>query len=255
MIASVIFALLVVLVGYASVSQALEKRRKERQRLLGALKHRQRTFKVMLSSFPPGFLTKDLSLIAHRALLDTCERLSQLEPKEPSHMESFTHYAGAMEALKHQTTPQKGRLERPEQVGEVKQQLHDLYRFIARQAERGKIGRTHAQTYTDQIKRLAVQASVDAYTGRARQAQTAGKPHLAVHFYALARKQLTQNGGNQVYAKQIAQLSKMINKLQEQLALETDAPGQETGPAPEEQKKWEQFDQEEEGWKKKQIYD
>ena len=245
MIASIIFALLVVLVGYAFISQTLEKRRQRRQRLLTALKHRQRNFKFMLSSFPPGFLTKDLSLVVYRALLDACEHLSHLEPKEPAEME----------ALKHQTAPKKGRLERPEQAGEIKQQLQDLYRFIVQQTERGNIGRTQAQTYTDQIKRLAVQASVDAHTVNARQAQAAGKPRLAVHFYTLARKELTKDGGNQIYAKQIAQLSKMINKLQEQVALEPDAPEQKTGPAPEEQKEWEQFDQEEEGWKKKQIYD
>jgi len=255
MIASIIFALLVVLVGYAFISQTLEKRRQRRQRLLTALKHRQRNFKFMLSNFPPGFLTKDLSLIAYRALLDACEHLSHLEPKEPSHMEDFTHYSSEMEALKHQANPKRGRVERPEQVGEIKQQLHDLYRFIVQQAERGNIGHTQAQTYTDQIKRLAVQASVDAYTVSARQAQAAGKPRLAVHFYTLARKQLTKDGGNQIYAKQIAQLSKVINKLQQQLALETDIPGQKAGLAPEEQKEWEQFDQEEEGWKKKQIYD
>lgn len=255
LIVSVIFALLVILVGYAFVYQTLEKRRKRRQRLLTALKHRQRNFKFMASGFPPGFLTKDLTLIIYRALLDACEQLSRLEPKDPSYNEDYSYFSSELESIKQQPQSERARLENPQQMGEIKQLLQDLYRFIAHQTERGNLTQTQGQAYKEQIKRLALQASVDAHAVNARQAQAAGKPRLAVHHYNLARKLLLKEDGGQGYQKQVAQLTEVVTKLEQQLE---QHPGteQEPGAAPEEQKEWEQFSEETSGgWKKKQLYD
>ncbi|ROQ20632.1 hypothetical protein EDC38_1245 [Marinimicrobium koreense] len=255
-IASIIFALLIVLVGYAFIAQTLEKRKKRRQRLLTALKHRQRNFKYMVSGFPEGLLTKDLTLIIYRALLDACEQLSRLEPREPGHMEDFTFYSGELEALKHRTPSERPRTASAEQAVEIKRLLQELYRFIAHQTERGNIGQAHGQTYKDQIKRLALLVSVDAHAVSARQAQAAGKPRLAIHYYNLARKMLTQEKGGQGFQKQLAQINGIIKKLESQLEQQSDAGASPTteGPAPEEKKEWEEFEQESH-WKKKQLYD
>lgn len=255
-IVSIIFVLLILLVGYAFVYQTLEKRRKRRQRLLTALKHRERTFKYMVSGFPDGFLTKDLTLIVYRALLDACEQLSRLEPKDPSHMDDFTYYSNELENIKHREHPQRGRLENPQQVGELKRLLQDLYKFIALQAERGNLGQSQGQAYKEQIKRLAVQMSVDAHAINARQAQAAGKLRLALHYYTLARKQLLRENGGQGYQKQLGQISAIINNLEEQLAQQPEAAQGPSGPIPEEEKEWEHFEEEAGGgWKKKQLYD
>lgn len=256
LIASIIFALLILLVGYAFVYQALEKRRQRRQRLLTALKHRQRNFKFMLSGFPDGFLTKDLTLIIYRALLDACEQLSRLEPKEPTHMQDFTQYSAELEEIKHRPQAERTRLDKPEQAAEIRRLLQELYRFIAVQAERGNLGQAQSQTYQEQIKRLALQVSVDANAIQARQAQAAGKPRLAIHFYNLARKQITQEKGGQGYQKQLAQINGIIKKLEAQLAQQEPdgTAGPSEGAAPEEEKEWKEFEQETD-WKKKQLYD
>lgn len=255
LIVSVIFALLVVLVGYAFVYQTLEKRRKRRQRLLTALKHRQRNFKFMASGFPPGFLTKDLTLIIYRALLDACEQLSRLEPKDPSYAEDYSYFSSELESIKQQSHSERSRLENPQQIGEIKQLLQELYRFIAHQTERNNLTQTQGQAYKDQIKRLALQASVDTHAASARQAQAAGKPRLAVHHYNLARKLLQRENGGQGYQKQLSQISEIVAKLEQQLAQDPSAE-QEPGALPEEQKEWDQFSEETSGgWKKKQLYD
>ncbi len=98
--------------------------------------------------------------------------------------------------------------------------------------------------------------SVDANAIQARQAQAAGKPRLAIHFYNLARKQITQEKGGQGYQKQLAQINGIIKKLEAQLAQQEASGAADTseGPAPEEQKEWKEFEQETD-WKKKQLYD
>jgi len=253
-IAIIIVALLVLLVGYTFVSQSLEKRRKRRNRLLLALKHRKRNFKFMVTGFPRGFLTKELTLIVYRALLDACEHLSRLEPKDASHMEDFTAFSAELEQIKQQEQAQRARIENPEQVGEIKQLLEELYRFIAHQGERGNLSEAQSQVYQDQIKRLALQASVDAYAANARLAQGAGKPRLALHYYSLAKKLLLGENGGQGYQKQLSQLQEIIGKLKSQVDQQPETP-QQAGPAPEEKKEWEEFSKKEEGWKKKQLYD
>ncbi|WP_347332712.1 hypothetical protein [Marinimicrobium locisalis] len=256
LIASIIFALLVLLVGYAFVYQALEKRRQRRQRLLTALKHRERNFKFMLSGFPDGFLTKDLTLIIYRALLDACEQLSRLEPKDPTHMQDFTQYSAELEEVKHRSQAERARLDQPEQAGEIRRLLQELYRFIAQQADRGNLGQAQGQTYREQIRRLALQVSVDANAIQARQAQAAGKPRLAIHYYNLARKMITQEKGGQGYQKQLAQINGIIKKLEAQMTQQeaTSPDAASAGPAPEEKKEWKEFEQQTD-WKKKQLYD
>lgn len=254
-----IVALLTILVGYAYIHQKLEKRRKQRQRLIAALKLRQRGFKEMLASFPAGFLTKDLTLVLYRALIDASEQLSRLEPRQASHLEEFNLYSKELEALKQKELSRGGRLDKPEQIAEARRQLQELHHFIVQQAERGNIGRNQALAYNEQIKRLVLQMSVDAHVMNAKQAQQAGKSRLAMHYYGLARKLLVRENAGHSYQKQIIQLNGIIAKLEgqaEQQAPAEEAPRKsEAAATPLESKEWEQFGEDEEKWKKKQVYD
>src|SRR5690625_5373989 len=92
-IAFIIVGLLIVLIGYAFIYQALEKRRKQRQRLMAALKYRQRSFKRMLVSFPAGFLPKDLNQVVYQALIEAAEQIRRHEPKERAHREEDALYS------------------------------------------------------------------------------------------------------------------------------------------------------------------
>lgn len=252
-IASIIFALLVLLVGYAFVHQTLEKRRQHRQRLLTALKHRQRNFKFMISGLPEGFLTKELTLIVYRTLLDACEQLSRLEPKEPGHLRDFNLYSAELEELKHRPSAKRTPATNPEQAAEIKRLLQELYRFVSAQTDKGNLSSAQGQTCKEQIKRLALLVSVDAHISQARQAQAAGKPRLAIHFYNLAKKRITQESGGQAHQQQLSQINNVIAKLENQMA-QSAPESSDTPPPLEDQKEWEEFEQED-GWKKKQIYD
>lgn len=256
-IAIVIVGLLIFLISYAFIYQALEKRRKQRLRLITALKHRQRGFKRMLISFPPGFLTKDLSLVLYRALIDASEQLSRLEPRERSHKEDVTVFTKELETVQQKESPSRSRMDKPEQIADIRRQIQELHHFIIQQAERGNISKSHAQAYGDQIKRLVLQMSVDAYAANAKQAQEAGKLRLAMHYYGLARKLLVRENAGHGYQKQIIQLNGIIAKLEEKLAQEApDSPAVKQAEAtPPESKEWERFEEQEEQWKKKQIYD
>lgn len=259
-IAGIIVALLIAAVGYAFISQNLEKKRKQKQRLLSALKTRSRNFKYMLSGFPADFLTKELNILVYRCLVDVCEQLAKLEPGEPSYVEELQLYSSQMEEAKRKPATQKrAPLENPQQIKEVKQHLEELNKFIALLEKRGGVSKSQADGFGRQIKQLVLQVSVDNYTLSARQARENDKTRLAIHFYSLARKLLVRENTSSGYQKQVSQLNNVISQLEAQLAEEEPEyqPSElEALQKEEAQQAWDKFSNEEdEPWKKKRVYD
>ena len=265
----ILLALLALLLvaGYLFLSHTIQKRRIRRQRLLVALKARRNAFRDLATGFPKGFLPPDLNNLLYRSLVDTCEHLAQLEPKDPQHSEQLTFYATQLESQANSTNQPKVRLDNPEQIREARQLLQELHKFIAQQTALKLISNIQAEAYNDQVKRLVLQMGVDSHIINARQAQQVGKPRLAIHHYQLARKLLASENAGHGYDKQIAQLDTVISKLQEKAnnSPETDTPTTDSSsPAGDNKsapadtnvsKEWQRFDEENEKWKKKKIYD
>lgn len=256
-IISGILALLILLVGYAVISTTLEKRRVQRQRLLTALKLRERNFKYMITGLPAHFLSNDLNALVYQALIDTCEQLARLDSKDPSHQSDANIYTAQLGAIKQSSEKQRVRLESPAQIKEVRQHLQELLRFVTQQEARKQINAVQSAAYGDQIRRLSLQISVDGYITQAKQAQQLGKLRLAIHFFTLARKLLTSENASHSYDKQIAQLKAVIDKLEEAATakglIAEETPHEEPQEGSGMSKEWEQFGDDE--WKKKQVYD
>src|SRR5690606_40182898 len=82
-IISAIVILLVLAGSYALIHNTLERKRLQRQRLIAALKVRQRNLHHMATGFPPHFLSPDLMMLIVRAQIDACEQLIKIEPRNP----------------------------------------------------------------------------------------------------------------------------------------------------------------------------
>lgn len=259
MIVSIIIGLLGALVCFAFVTQTIEKKRKQRQRLLTALKLRSRNFKYMLNGFPPDFLPKELTVLVHRCLVDVCEQLSKLEPKEPLYLEDLQLYSSQMEAIQRKPKRNKRKpLENPQQIKEVRTHLEDLHKFVHQLEKRGTLKKSQTEGFSRQIKQLVLQMSVDAYVHNGKQAQAAGKTRLAIHFFSLAKKLLVRENVDKSLNAQITQLGSRISKLQNQIREEEpeyrEAESQ-VSQKEEVSKAWDEFAEKEEGWKKKRVYD
>lgn len=253
-----IIVLLCALVCYAFTSQSIEKKRLQRQRLLMALKTKQRNFVHMINGFPPNFLTNELITLVYRALIETSEQLSKLELKQSTHVDDVTLYTAQLNALPKTNPSQRVRIDNPQQLKEIRQHLQELQRLVVLQEALKAITLEQAQAYVDQIKRLSIQMSVDAYVHQAKQAQQSEKPRLAIHYFTLAKKLLSAENTSRMFDKQLAQLDNALKLLEEKAAStdEKDAASPATRPANEEvNKEWESFNKKEEDWKKKNVYD
>ena len=115
-----VFLLLILLAGYLFLSHSIEKRRAQRQRLITALRARRNTFRDLATGFPAGFLSNDLTGLLYRAMIDCCEQLSRLEPKDPTHAEQLSLYSNLLAAQKdNQSTQGRVRLDNPQQIKEA----------------------------------------------------------------------------------------------------------------------------------------
>ncbi|TQV67805.1 hypothetical protein FKG94_25080 [Exilibacterium tricleocarpae] len=253
-ITTAIAVLAAALVGYAVMSQTVNHRRKSKQRLVTALKVRLRNFKHMLDAFPADFLTRELTVLLHKCLIDVCEQLSKLEPDTPAFLKESQHYASQLQAL--QATAKANRskgLENPQQAKEVRHYLQELDKFIAQLTARRSISAEQAKLYRHQIKQLTLQLSVDAHTRNAKQAQQSGKARLAIHHYTLAHKLLAGANDRGIHQQKLDKLAQVIKQLEAKAAKETpQSTHQEEQSATAEA--WDNFG-EDESWKKKKLYD
>jgi hypothetical protein len=256
-----IFLLVLLLVaGYLFLSHSIQQRRIRRQRLITALRARRNSFLELATGFPKGFLPLDLSNFLYRAIVDTCEQLSRIERDDPQHTEQMAFYTAQLNAQQANELQQRVRLDNPEQIKAARHLLQEFYKFIIQQSSLGLINKVQAEAYTDQIKRLVLQMTVDIHIFNARQSQQVGKIRLAIHYYGLARKLLQSEKAGPLYDKQIAQLDNVIIALEERAHSDTTTQAsdlehpQATTPI-EGSKEWERFTEENEGWKKKNLYD
>jgi hypothetical protein len=253
-----LIVLLSTLACYAFISQAIEKKRIQKQRILMTLKTKQRNFLHLINGFPPNFLTNDLIALIYRALIDTCEQLSKIENKDPRHLEDVTLYTNQLGALPKNNTVQRARVDNPQAMKDIRQHLQELQHFLTQQEALKAINKVQLVAYIDQINRLALQMSVDAYLFQAKQAQQIGKIRLAIHFFLLAKKLLIAENATRGFDKQIAQLSGIIEKLEEKAQTNSEgapATAQHSALSDPTAKEWENFAPTDDKWKKKQIYD
>jgi len=254
-IVAIIFALLLALAGYAFITQSIEKKRIQKQRILTTLKTKQRNFVHLINGFPPNFLGSDLLALIYRALIDVCEQLNKIEPKDPRHQDDVTLYTNQLDALPKNSQAQRVRVEAPQAMKEIRQHLQELQNFLVQQEATKVINKVQFVAYVDQIKRLILQMSVDAYLYQGKQAQQVGKLRLAIHFFTLAKKLLAAENASRAYDKQIAQLDGILIKLEEKVQLSATTESANSAEASSATKETIGEHRPEDSWKKKQMYD
>ncbi len=256
-----IIILLVLLVCYAFISQTINHKREQRARLLAALKSRSRNFRFMLNGFPAGFLSKELTLLVHRSLIEVCEQLSKLEPNTPSHVQDLELISNQMTEVQRQAKPvQPIQLESHQQVKEVKMCLEELNRFVFNIERQGRCNKPTADAYRNQINQLALRVTVNSYELNGQAARQASKIKLASHYFSTALNLLLRKGKPGQYDKKVGVLKGIVAQLEQEMGTEelmSDLAPEEVAEQAEIQEEWDKYssDKKSDLWKKKQVYD
>ncbi len=241
------------------VRQTIEKRHRERARLVRALEKRGHELAQMLSGFPPHFLPRDIIVLIYRCLIDTYQQLSRLETNKMEYMDLFKTYSEGMEkALSESINNRRVTLQSAQQIGDIKRYLVYLSRFLIKLTGKGSIDKRQFAHYNSMLKLLSHQMSVDNYCLAAIQAQQSQKDKLALHYLKLAQKIILQDGVMHEQKEQITEINQRISECEQRITQEEPqivikAESRETD-ASKTEKEWETF-QQDAGWKKKTIYD
>lgn len=244
---------LFLLVAVTFILQQIEKNNREKKQAVAAMRTRARSFQQLLSGFPDGFLGRELRLLVCQCLNDTFEQLIRLEPRNPEHRQEQEQLAALrqqLQALPDQPAGSQPLLD-PAQIQQVQKLLNSLLNVVNHLAQAKRLLPAEAAEYSRQIQQLTIRSVLDGHLGAARQAQQAGKPRLAAHYYRLAVEKMTKSNAGGSYTNQIASCQQRIAELEAAADSEPE-PAAEAGPADE---AWKEFDQDRDAWKKKSVYD
>lgn len=251
--------MLALLVCYAFISQAIHNKRELRKRLVAALRSRAKTFKYVLDSFPPGFLSRDMTLLVQKTLVEALEQLTKLEPRTQAHAQNLQEASQRMSAtLQESATPPAQPFQSPQKIREARMLLEELHRFIFKMEMKGSLTRAQADVYRNELKRLTQRTTVDSYMLNGRIAQENSKLRLAVHYFELALDLLFREGLTQTYSEIVQNLREQISRLKSLADQESEVEkpsDQQMAEKAEIANEWNEFAQKDNQWKKKRIYD
>ena len=255
-----IVLLLAALLCYAFAVQSIAHKRQKRARMLAGFEQRSRNFKFMLNGFPKGFLPTELTLLVQRSLLHVLEQLSKLDAANANHKEDMLLITQQMTETQQQgdTEATRSSIDNPEQSQEVKACLEELYKFVFHLEASRELSRTQADSYREMIKQLVLQLTIDSYAIHGRIARDKEKPQLALHYFNLGLNLILKNRNGSQFEGRINQLKTAIDELEAKLKEENKQPmhPDSEGRSDKEAKNdWNNFGQNDNSWKKKQIYD
>ncbi|MFT7558692.1 MAG: type II secretory pathway pseudopilin PulG [Flavobacteriales bacterium] len=258
LVITLIIILLAGLVCYAFVSQTIQQKREQKKRLTAALKSQSRSFKFMLNGCPTGFLTKELTILVHRSIIEVSEQLSRLEPNEPIHPQEAQTFGNMLtETQRMPARAERVPLSNPQQVKDVKMSLEELHRFVFNLEGQRRLNRQQADAYRAQIKQLVLQLTIDGYLLHGRQAQENEKYKLALHYYDSAERLIVRDDktGNSEQKLQVirANMAKMRELMDDDLMI--PIPGATEEEQADLAGEWDKFGENKGDWKKKQVYD
>ena len=255
-----IVVLLATLVCYAFVAQSLQNKREQRKRLLASLKNQNRALRFMLNGCPDTFLSKDLTMLIQRSLIDVHEQLTQVEPGESAHVQDLQVLSHNLsETQRNPAQTQVTQLSSLQHIKSSKMSLEEIHRFVHNLESNQRLTKAQANNYRTQIKQLILQATIDGYVLNGQNAQGNDKTKLALHYFDLALQLMQREGKGGLYHARAEQLEQAINelniKLQAELQLNPNAG--EIHEDDELDQEWDEFESstKSDTWKKKQIYD
>jgi hypothetical protein len=255
---ALVLLLVIAFAGYSFLNHSIEKRRIRKQRIVTALRARRSVFRDLATGFPIGFLSKDLMALLYRSIIDCCDQLTRIEPEDSSHQDQLAHYTTQLNELHNQEPSARVRLENPQHIREARQLLQELLKFVVQQSAQKLLNPVQAEAYTDQIKRLMMQITVDGHIFNAKQSQAVGKIRLAIHHYGLAKKTMASENLSHSFDKQIAQLDLLIKKLEEKAAaLPGNTETGSTSQQPLANKEWDKLKpaEKKQDWQIKNLYE
>ncbi|MCH8550821.1 MAG: hypothetical protein LAT62_02725 [Natronospirillum sp.] len=211
---------------------------------------------AMLRSLPDNFLSRALKDFIYRTLITNLKQMMELD----RHSSRFLQM-DLEEAIEHRRLVQANYQGESEHepitdisvANKARAGLKSLYRYIKVAYEQRQITRQEAQALLDEIENRLVQTGAEFYIAKAQYARRQKRFREATALWRRAMETYGQSRLSAQYQQRMAQCRSEIRKLQEEWKeINRERNEAQTAAMQKEMDKWME---EEEGWKKKQLYD
>lgn len=238
------------LIGY--LNHILEKNKLDKARHKAELIDRQRRCAHLSESLPGQLMTTDLKQLLNRLELHCIDQLRVIDRHDPKYKlraEELRQLIAKADELPIKNPPLT--ITSDEQVKDVRFQLESLQAQIIRAVEEKLIAANQGKQWLEHIKQMLVNVYIDYFSNLGRQLLSQNQPSKARLVFERAVQYLKKQKDMQLYRQQLQEFEALLAHANA-LVLEHTRPN----PAQSTQltQGIEQHNQEDE-WKKKQIYD
>lgn len=251
-----IICILAILVCGAFIAQATQQRREKHNRLLTALRAKSRRFRGILNTCPSEFLSRDLMVLVLRTIIDTSEKLAQLEKSNSTHSQEVGAFTAQLEKIQQKDShPAANTLTSPMEANEAKSALKELEHYIHDLEEKQALPVKQTTAFKDQIKYLTFKLAIDSHELQAQTALEGNKPKIASHHYEIIVDMITKNAKNSALAAKLPILEKHIAELAQRISEEEAHEIEGDHQTKEKDSRRKPLNSNEDSWKKRTMYD
>lgn len=252
-----IICILIVLVCGAFISQATHQRREKHNRLLAALRTKSRRFRDILSTCPNKFLPQGLMVLVLRTIIDTSEKLAQLEKSNNTHSQDVAIFTAQLEKIQQKDFhPVTSALTNLMAIHKTENVLKELEHYIHDLEEQQTLPLQQTTAFKDQINYLMFKLTIDSHELQAQTALERNKLKLANHHYEIIVTMITKSAKNSALAIKLPILEKHITELKRRISEEERIREREEACLTKEKDpNWKSLSNPEDSWKKRTMYD
>ncbi|MGI1678345.1 MAG: type II secretion system protein M [Cellvibrionaceae bacterium] len=222
-IIGLIAAVLCCLLGYAFVFQSAEHKSQQKQRLLSAFKQQLLNLVGVAEGVPKGLLTKDLAGLIYHCITDVSEQLIRLDPRNESFRQTHSKYQQLMAATKNQSNNASPSFGNSQEIKNAQYFLRQLHGIIETLQQQNKLKSEHASGYSEQVKELILQTSIEECFLLAKKAKDEGNQKTEALYYQHTIELLNKSNQNGRFNDQISQVQLKKSKTEQDMLTKQQA--------------------------------
>ncbi|MFE8071611.1 hypothetical protein QQM79_11195 [Marinobacteraceae bacterium S3BR75-40.1] len=250
----ILFVIAAISILVIFVSQAREKARIERIRKITATEDAYRHVHRLIDELPPQYLNKQLRQLILERAIELAEKMREL---------GSTRNVDSM-IQRDQELIQTGlgndgqqpvKISTPAAAKEIKALLQSLFKLVEAAQKKGKIDTATAKRYLKHIVFLARKTQAEVQAAMAQEQIRNGKARKGALLYQRAIDELSKVRDYEPAQKLILGYREQIRRIDQAIQDEQGKPVAVDKQQEKIENAWDEFIQEEEGWKKKADYD
>lgn len=234
--------------------QAAEKKRVEHIRQMRSLGERARNLMFLLEEVPAHYLDQNMRIFLTRGIMDLFQQQYDADPDD-----KIAKQLENAKQLHEHATKNKNVATVPvtdiQTANNVRRNLKLLHKHITIQYQEKKISHGIAQGFLKQLRKAFTQTIIEVYVSAGKKAERESKAKIAALHYRRVISEMGKNNQGGDYTDQILAMKKRIDELEETAAKQEQQQRLEGEQGDQLTKELEKMVEEEDQWKKKQVYD